>query len=206
MLFRSSNIVSDSIQANIGDLTLLLTQQHVNDLLAKIWNLDFHTYKELDLAIRKYFDEEGKRQKILLDKSAIIDSIRSTAFFKFPDGNMLSYNTFRQDWQYYVGPDKPLNLPGKRKEFVQFLTNHYKPNWVKSNGTCLTEEEFQILYRLEREPRSIERILEYIEANYFTFVQKDSMEEYLTKIRVTIAKIIKDQLLNLVKTEQSKRK
>jgi len=93
-------------------------------------------------------------------------------------------------------------VPGKRKEFVQFLTNHYKPNWVKSNGTPLSEEEFQILYRLEREPRAIERIIEFIEGNYFNFVQKDSMEEFLNKIRTLVAKIIKDQLLNIVKTKQ----
>ena len=82
-----------------------------------------------------------------------------------------------------------------RKEFVKFLTNKYKMNWVSKDGNLLKEGTFQMLYRMEREPKAIERIAQEISYNYKNLIDQGHLRSYLYQFRKSITKLIKDQLL-----------
>lgn len=184
-----------SLESKIGDIDVAISKQILDLLLEKIWTLDNSNNDELDISIKKIYQTEIGQHPLLIDSQKLFNSVREQAFFKLNSGKLLPYNEFRQTWQNYCGEGKMFSLSG-RKEFVKFLTNKYKLNWVDQNGYLLKEGTFQILYRLEREPKAIERIAQEISYNYGSLIDEKRLDNYLFQFRKAITKLIKEELLS----------
>jgi len=193
------SVPQDYIMSNIGDISIQVSKPYIDGLFQKIWTLDLYDNKEIDEKMMEVFKAEARQFPIQLDKALIFQTVRNNAFFKLKDGKLIPYETFRQKWNAYVTSGQLPALGGKRKEFIQFMTNKFKTNWVNGQGIMLSEEEFQILYRLEREPKGMERIFDYIEDNFFRLIESKAMDSYLKQMRMAIAKILKDELMNFEK-------
>jgi hypothetical protein len=133
-----------------------------------------------------------------MDIAKLYSKIRDNVFFILNSGKRIPYNEFRQSWQQYVGPGLDIDFNPKRREFVQLLTNRFKPLWVDSEGIPLSEGLFQMLYRIEREPKAIERLFEFLEESYFNVMNDQDKRAFFTKIRIQITKIIKEDLLDFI--------
>jgi hypothetical protein len=195
-----SNLITEMEAVIAGNMKLHITPTHINNILTHIWKLDDYSNDALDTTIANNFETQALQYRLPLDKSMIINQIRSQAYFKPPSEFPIPYTEFKMKWRDYVGENKEIEYKGSRKEFVQLMTNRYKNYWVQSNGNPLPEDVFQLLYRLEREPKAMERIFEYMEANYFSLIKDDTLGQFLRQMRINISKIIKEQLMNLVNT------
>ena len=184
-----------SLDSKIGDLEVSISKQMLDMLFKKIWSLDTNQNIELDAQMMEIYQQEIGQHPLLIDSQKLFNSIRDNSYFKLESGKLLSYKEFRQTWQSYCGSGKMYILSG-RKEFVKFLTNKYKMNWVTSDGKSLKEGTFQMLYRLEREPKAIERIVQEISFNQHKFIDEKTLENYIFQFRKSITKLIKEQLLS----------
>ncbi|UYP47254.1 hypothetical protein NEF87_003539 [Candidatus Lokiarchaeum ossiferum] len=185
---------SSSLESKIGEMDVAISKQILDLLLDKIWTLDNIENEALDKDIKEIYQNEIGQHPLLVDSQKLFSLVRDQSFFKLRSGKLLSYNEFRQTWQNYCGAGKMYILSG-RKEFVKFLTNKYKMNWVDQNGQLLKEGTFQLLYRLEREPKAVERIAQEISYNYNLLIDDKRLDNYLFQFRKAITKLIKKELL-----------
>lgn len=144
--------------------------------------------------------------RLKFDRQLLYQRIRNESYFQLTSDLRIPYSNFRKNWQQLIKPYPELKMSSPRKEFVQLIKNSLKSRWVHEDGTPLSEGEFQILYRLEREPKAIERIVEYLESNWLNFIIKKDLEIFIREIRRSITKIIKESLFDLtIKKEKEKK-
>ena len=55
-----------------------------------------------------------------------------------------------------------------------------------------------MLYRMEREPKALERLFELLQESYLSLTSESDLKAYLTQMRIRIARIIKEEVLNLL--------
>jgi hypothetical protein len=195
---RVENSIDSSIQGNIGSVKILFTQDLLNLILQKIWDLDKTENSVLDNAIIDLIQKRPADFRVNMDITKLYSKIRENVFFVLNSGKRVPYNEFRQSWQQYVGSGLDIDFNPKRREFVQLLTNRFKPHWVDSEGIPLSEGLFQMLYRIEREPKAIERLFEFLEESYFNVMNDQDKRAFFNKIRIQITKIIKEELLDFI--------
>lgn len=186
---------SEEISFNIGEMTLNIKRNIFQDLLQTMWQIDKPIHSELDKTVMKYFDSAKNQLPLKFDRQKLYQKIRQNSYFQLSHSQRIPYHEIRQNWQTLIQPYPDLKMPSPRKEFVQLIKNSLKSRWVHQDGTPLSEGEFQILYRLEREPKAIERMVEYLENNWMEFVKEESFQYFVQNLRINIAKIIKEELL-----------
>lgn len=192
---KSTSQFAESLEFSIGAFQAHITKPILEELLQNIWNMDQLDQQPLDDAIYAYFSNEKDQIRLHFDRKKMYKQIRDRAFFQLSPDTRVSYYDFRKNWQSLILPYPKLHLSSPRKEFVQYIKNSLKSRWVYQDGTPLSEGEFQILYRLEREPKAIERLVEYLESNWLAFLKKEDLELLIRDIRLSITKIIKEKLL-----------
>ncbi|WP_457558082.1 hypothetical protein [Candidatus Harpocratesius sp.] len=193
-----------SIMLQIGNLNVQIDKKTLETLFQKIWELDLAENFELDDAIYSYFNSSKDRIRLKFDRKLLYQRIRNESFFQLSSDLRISYFEFRKNWQHLIKPYPELKMSSPRKEFVQLIKNNLKSRWVHEDGTQLSEGEFQILYRLEREPKAIERIIEYLETHWLNFIEKKDLEIFMREIRQSITKIIKESLFDLNRQKEKK--
>jgi hypothetical protein len=195
---ESVRTTNPSIQGQIGQVSISFTQNLLNLILQKIWSLDNYQNPALDLAILELFKKNANDFKIDFDTRKLFTQIHEQVFFVLNSGSRIPYLKFRQTWQQHCGPGLDIDFNPKRKEFIQLLTNRFKPHWVDNDGNPLSEGAFQMLYRIEREPKAIERLFEYLHDHLLDLVKDTEFQDFLMRQRRIIAKLIKEDLLNLL--------
>lgn len=192
-----------SIQGSIGSLNVILTQEIVNQLLQKIWIMDDLENSAIDDQILKMIKEHPSEFKLPFESQKLIQQAREKTFFMVDSSKKLPYREFRQSWQQYCGPGLPIDFDPQRREFTQLLTNKYKQHWVDEKGIPLSEGMFQMLYRMEREPKAIERLFELIQNSYMELMSETELRTYFKHLRKNIAKIFKDQFFHMLSSSSS---
>lgn len=192
-----------SILGTIGSLNVILSQEIVNQLLEKIWNMDDIDNPSIDEQIIKMVKEHTSEFKLPFESQKLIQHARDRTFFMINSTKKLSYREFRQNWQLYCGPGLPIDFDPQRREFTQLLTNKFKQHWVDEKGLPLSEGMFQMLYRMEREPKAIERLFELVQNSYIELMSEVELSAYFKRIRKNIAKIFKDQFFHMLSTSIS---
>lgn len=191
-----------SIQGHIGSVKISFTQELLNQILQKIWDLDKFENASLDNTIIDLIQKRPTDYKVNVDKTKLFAKLRENVFFVLNSGKRIPYSEFRQTWQQYVGTGLDIDFNPKRREFVQLLTNRFKPHWVDGEGIPLSEGLFQMLYRIEREPKAIERLFEFLEESYFNLMAEQDKRAFFNKIRIQITKIIKEELLDFINLQK----
>jgi len=190
---------SPSLQGNIGSLSISFSQELLNRILSEVWELDNSVNTSLDSAIYDFFAQHPVEIKMPIDKRRFFTKIRNDVFFVLNSGKRMKYEEIRMTWQAYCGHGMDIDFKNQRKEFVQLFTNRFKAHWVDGNGFPLSEGLFQLLYRIEREPKAIDRIFDFIDDSYPELINEQELRTYLTHLRFRIAKIIKEELLTKLK-------
>ena len=177
----------------------IFTQEVLEAMIDIICKWDDLENPTLDNILENEFQKLALQTKLKLNIPRIFESIENSAFFVMPgdSGKQFSFQEWQREFKNYTGVGKMFQFP--RTEFSQFLKNKYKNHWVKQDGSRFSDEEFQVLTRAYRERKAIERLFGYMEDDYFSFVEESALKEFLRQMRMIISKIIKDELMGVVK-------
>jgi len=186
------------IQGKIGSVAISFTPELLDQMLAKIWTLDNLQNPGLDHALLDSIQAHPGDFALPLDAQKFFVKARENVFFKLSDQKRIGYQEFRQTWQQYCGPGMEVEFHPRRMEFTQLFTNRYKWRWVDAAGAPLSEGMFQMLYRIEREPKALERLVGLLQENYLAIASGPELQAFLAGLRARIARLIKEDLLNLM--------
>jgi hypothetical protein len=193
----SSGARSGDLQGNIGSFSISFTQELLNSLLQKIWYVDSLENTSVDNQLITYLQTHPSEFDLRIDTQSMLNKARKHVFFVTNNGDRIPYDEFRQRWMDFW-QELTYEYTPKRKEFVQLLTNRFKNRWVDQDGHHLSEEIFQLLYRMEREPRAVERLLGFTQSNLIEVIPERDLRTFITRIRALVSKTIKEDLLNLL--------